>query len=148
MALFDTVITDTDLRVATRTLYRDGHFARAVEEAFKFLNNAVKGRANDSIHDGPRLMHHVFDEKTPVLRLSRLRRQSEIDQQVGYKFMLAGAITGIRNPRAHEHTLADEADVALEMLVIANHLMRVVRSSTRTRRRRARRVATLPPPNP
>lgn len=136
MAQFDALVTDPDLSAASRTLYRDGHHARAVEEAFKFLANAVKGRSGETTRDGQDLMLHVFNLDNPVLRLNDLRRVSERDEQAGYRFMFAGAMTGIRNPRAHEHTLRDQADVALEMLVMANHLMRVVRRSTRVRRRR------------
>jgi uncharacterized protein (TIGR02391 family) len=137
MAQFDALVTDPDLSATCRTLFRDGHHARAVEEAFKFLANAVKGRAGDGTRDGQTLMLHVFNLDDPVLRLNRLRSTSERDEQTGYRFILAGAMIGIRNPRAHEHTLRDEADVALEMLVLANHLMRAVRRSTRVRRRRA-----------
>lgn len=137
MALFDALVTDPDLNTTCRTLYRDGHHARSVEEAFKFLANAVKGRSGEATRDGQDLMLHVFSIENPILRLSQLRRVSEKDEQAGYRFMLAGAMTGIRNPRAHEHTLRDQADIALEMLVMANHLMRVVRRSTRVRRRRA-----------
>jgi uncharacterized protein (TIGR02391 family) len=138
MVLFDTLVTDADLSAATRTLYRDGHYARAVEEAFKFLDNAVRGRAGEDALDGQALMLHVFDPGAPVLRLSSLRSTSQRNEQAGYRFMFAGAMTGIRNPRAHEYAIVDEANVALEMLVIANHLMRVLRRSTRTRRARRR----------
>jgi uncharacterized protein (TIGR02391 family) len=138
LALFDQVITEPDLSAATRPLYRDGHFARAVEEGFKFLNNAVKGRSGDTTRDGQALMLNTFSDTTPVLRLNRLRRQSEKDEQKGYAFIYAGTMTGIRNPRAHEHDLRDDPDVALEMLVIANHLTRMLRRSSRPRARRAR----------
>jgi len=137
MAQFDGLITDPDLNATCRSLFRDGHHARAVEEAFKFLANAVKGRSGEATRDGQDLMLHVFSLDKPVLRLNELRRVSQRDEQAGYRFILAGAMTGIRNPRAHEHTLRDQEDVALEMLVMANHLMRVVRRSTRVRRRRA-----------
>jgi uncharacterized protein (TIGR02391 family) len=137
MAQFDALVSDPDLNATCRTLYRDGHHARAVEEAFKFLANAVKGRSGEAVRDGQDLMLHVFNTDNPVLRLSDLRRVSERDEQAGYRFMFAGAMTGIRNPRAHEHSIRDQADVALELLVFANHLMRVVRRSTRVRRRRA-----------
>jgi uncharacterized protein (TIGR02391 family) len=136
MGPFDALVTDPDLNATCRTLYRDGHHARAVEEAFKFLANAVKGRSGEGTRDGQDLMLNVFSLEQPVLRLNRLRSTSERDEQAGYRFILAGAMTGIRNPRAHEHSLSDEADVALEMLVLANHLMRAVRRSTRVRRRR------------
>jgi uncharacterized protein (TIGR02391 family) len=137
LAQFDALVTDPDLSAACRTLYRDGHLARAVEEAFKFLANHVKGRAGQGARDGADLMLHVFNADAPVLRLNRLRTVSERDEQNGYRFILAGAMMGIRNPRAHEHTLRDDPDVALEMLVLANHLIRAIRRSTRVRGRRA-----------
>ena len=136
MVQFDAMVTDPDLNATTRTLFRDGHYARAVEEAYKFLANAVKGRSGDSLRDGRDLMFHVFNLDAPVLRINRLRGMSQRDEQEGYKFIFGGAMQGIRNPRAHEHSLHDEADVAVEMLVLANHLMRAVRRSTRTRARR------------
>jgi uncharacterized protein (TIGR02391 family) len=148
MARFDAVVTHLDLRAATRTLYRDGYFARAVEEAFKYLCNAVKGRANDQVRDGWDLMVQVFDPKAPVLRLSRLRSTSERDQQAGYRWIFAGVMTGIRNPRAHDHALADTPESALEMLVIANHLMRILAGSTKTTRGRSRKVGVPAPPTP
>ena len=53
------------------------------------------------------------------------------DEQRGYMDIFAGSMTGIRNPRAHEHDLADEPEVALELLVLANHLMRKLDAATR-----------------
>ena len=41
-----------------------------------------------------------------------------------------GTMTGIRNPRAHECDLEDSAEEALEMLVIASHLIRMLKRST------------------
>lgn len=148
MALFDATVTDVDLRTVTRTLYRDGHFARSVEEAFKYLCNAVKGRANDQVHDGWDLMVQVFDPKAPVLRLSRLRSLSERDQQAGYRFIFGGVMLGIRNPRAHDNAVVDTQEAALEMLVMANHLMRTLSGSTRTKRGRSRKVGLATPPAP
>lgn len=139
LSLFDALVTDTDLATATRSLFRDGHYARAVEEAYKFLCNSVKGKSGDGTRDGQDLMMHVFDADAPVLRLSPLRSMSQRDEQKGYRFLFAGAMTGIRNPRAHEHALRDDADVAMELLVMANHLARVLRRSARVRRKRAAR---------
>ena len=136
MRQFDDLVTDPDLRAACRSLYDGGHYARAVEEAFKFLNNAVKGRSGDPARDGFQLMLNTFSETQPVLRLNRLRTISERDEQKGYGFIFAGAMQGIRNPRAHEHELRDEPDAALEMLVMANHLTRMLGTSVRVRRRR------------
>lgn len=40
--LFDALITNKRLNKTVKKLYQDGHHARAVEEAYKFLDNIVK----------------------------------------------------------------------------------------------------------
>jgi uncharacterized protein (TIGR02391 family) len=122
----------------TEKLFKDGHSARAVEEAYKAINNGVKARCR-STKDGPDLMHHAFAiDKGPMLRVNRLQTTSERDEQDGYRYLFAGAMAGFRNPRAHEHLLRDEPGAALEMLVLANHLASVLERSVRTRKRRVR----------
>ncbi|MCI0439854.1 MAG: TIGR02391 family protein [Chloroflexi bacterium] len=132
--LYDSLVSNKQLRDATRKLFVDCHYARAVEEAYKCLNNAVKQKSGLE-KDGYDLMHQAFNEKAPILRLSDLRTVSQRDQQTGYRFILAGCMTGIRNPRAHEHDIRDDPVTALEMLVWANHLMSVVERAKRSRRK-------------
>jgi len=133
--LYDVLVTHDGLREVSRQLFVDGHYARAVEEAYKFFNNEVKRRAG-SKKDGPDLMHHVFNEDRPIMKLNALRSTSERDEQAGYRFIFAGAMAGVRNPRAHEHDLRDQPEAALELLVMANHLLRAVGKAKRARRRR------------
>ena len=121
---FDNLVTSSSLRSASRDLFADGHYARAVEEAFKCLNNEVKDKAGLTSQDGASMMRSAFSPKKPALRLNPLATQSERDEQQGYMDMFAGVMSGIRNPRAHDHQLHDDPDVALEMIVFANHLMR------------------------
>lgn len=140
---FDALVTDLGLRTTVERLYRDGHYAQAVEEGCKYLNNLVKQRAGNPADqrgplDGQKLMTTVFSVDAPILRLSDLASQSKRDQQIGYMQLMAGIMMGIRNPRAHEHRYLDEPDAALELLVMVNHLVRVVSNSSRTRRQRVR----------
>lgn len=134
--LYDALLTSQPLRAATRQLFIDGHYAEAVEEAYKCVNNTVKKRSG-SQRDGTALMFHVLNKDKPVLKLSDLRTSTEVDEQEGYAFIFAGCMLGIRNPRAHTHDLKDEPKAALEMLAWANHLMRVIGRAKRTRQRRA-----------
>ena len=129
---FDEAVTSEVLRGASRQLFVDGHHARAVEEAFKCLNNAVKTKSGLTGSDGDNLMRTAFSPQKPKLRLNNLRTTSEKDEQRGYMDLYAGAMAGIRNPRAHEHELQDEPQVALELLVLANHLMRKLSGSTKS----------------
>ena len=87
-------------RAASRELFVQEHYARAVEEAYKCVNNHVKSKAGIE-DDGQPLMQRVFSEKNPVLRLNDLKSESKVNEQVGYSMIFAGCMRGIRNPRAH-----------------------------------------------
>jgi uncharacterized protein (TIGR02391 family) len=69
-------------------------------------------------------MMDAFNENGPKVRLNGLTRESEIDEQMGFKFIFAGAATGIRNPRAHEVEIGDTPDEALDYLALASLLLR------------------------
>lgn len=133
--LYDAMVSDSDLRAATRGLFRDGYYAQAVEQACKLINNAVKDRCGKTTKDGPDLMHHAFKVDVPVLRINPLKTVSQRDEQNGYRYIFAGMMAGLRNPRAHEHLLRDEPEAALEVLVMANHLLSVLARAKRTRAR-------------
>ncbi len=132
---FDALVTDSVLRDTTSQLFIEGHYALAVEEAYKYLNNVVKSRSGLRV-DGADLMRTALSPKKPVLKLNELRTPSQRDQQHGYMDILAGCMTGIRNPRAHEHRYLDESRVALELIVLANHLLCLVTGAKRARSRR------------
>jgi uncharacterized protein (TIGR02391 family) len=140
-ALYEALVTFTELRDATRKLYLDGHYARAVEEAYKCINNTVKAKSR-LLADGQDLMNRAFSEKNPVLKLNELKSDSDRNEQAGYMLIFAGCMTGIRNPRAHEHTLWDSPAVALELLAFANHLMSVIHKTRRVRGIRKTRVSS------
>ncbi len=126
---FDQIVGDDELRQTCRGLFLDGYYALAVEEAYKCLNNIVKDLTGLSELDGVPLMQRAFSPNNPMLRLNDLRTQSENDQQRGYMEMFAAVMTGIRNPRAHEHKYLDDPETALELLGLANHLVRIARSA-------------------
>ena len=133
--LYDILVKSKAIRDATRKLFVDRHYARAVEEAYKCLDNVVKDKSGLSI-SGKDLMNQAFSEKKPILRLNDLKTTSHRDEQIGYMLILGGCMTGIRNPRAHDYRKVDSPETALEMLVWANHLMRIVDKAKRTKRRR------------
>lgn len=122
--LFDRLVTNQLLREATRNRFRNRNFTDAVEAAFKCLANAVKERSGHYERDGADLMRHVFGSRSPILQLNARESQSEKDEHDGYRDIFAGVMTGIRNPRAHEYAIKDDPTVALELLTLANHLLR------------------------
>jgi uncharacterized protein (TIGR02391 family) len=136
---FDLLVTDTDLVAVARSPFEDGYYAYAVEEAAKYLNNLVKDKSGQQNRDGASLMAHVFSPAKPILRVNDLKTQSKQDQQQGYMQILQGLMTGIRNPRAHEHQYLDEPEVALEILGLCNHLARAIKGAVRTRSRKPKK---------
>ena len=102
--MFEQLVTKEPLRSTTLKLFRDGHWARAVEEGYKTLNQVVKSKSGVDL-DGQALMQYCFSEKKPLLSINGLKTSSERSEQLGYQMMLAGAMVGIRNRRAHDPEL-------------------------------------------
>ena len=123
--IYDEVITNRSLRRKTEKLFKDGHHARAVEEAFKLLDNLVKKKAELQNADitGAQLMQKVFSPNKPKLKLNSCVTSTEQNEQQGYMQIFAGCMTGIRNPRAHDSDWEDTEERALQLIILANHLI-------------------------
>lgn len=102
-----------------------GHYADAVEAAFKEVNAVVKAkflaRTGQEL-DGASLMTSAFSPKNPVLVLGDITTDSGRNIQQGYMQIFSGAMTGIRNPKAHANLQISE-ERALHLLLLASLLM-------------------------
>lgn len=110
---------------AVGKLYRDGHYANAVEDAVKVLNALVRMRSGMDNLDGSKLMEHVFSPKNPELRFNDLADDSDRDEQRGYMMLFSGAVAGLRNPRAHK-LIQDDAERALEFIAFVSLLAKLL----------------------
>ena len=126
---FDALVKEVGLRRVCRSLFADGYYDLAVQRACTYLHNAVREKSGRYDKDGADLMMAVFSPKAPRLMLNQLITPSEKNEQQGYMFILAGTMTGIRNPRSHEHDFVDTPEEAFEILVLVNHLMRRLNNS-------------------
>jgi uncharacterized protein (TIGR02391 family) len=113
-----------ELPIKVRELFDDGHCEQSVFEAFKFVEKEVKRISSLSGKTGYALMMDAFNEAGPKVQLNGLLTESDIDEQKGFKFIFAGAATGIRNPRGHEVDIGDTPDEALDYLALASLLLR------------------------
>lgn len=98
--------------------YDSNHFADAVESVFKELNNRIKEfvkRKTGKEMDGADLMHTALSPKNPIVTLEDLSSESGRNIQQGYMEIFAGAIIGIRNPKAH-------ANINIDALRARHHL--------------------------
>jgi uncharacterized protein (TIGR02391 family) len=108
-----------------RPRFEAGFFGDAVEASFKELNDAVKRivRDNDGRElDGASLMNTAFSPNNPVVRLTPLVTATDRDEQQGYMQIMAGSMTGIRNPKAHSN-LSPDRTKTLHLICLASLLM-------------------------
>jgi uncharacterized protein (TIGR02391 family) len=110
-------------RAATK-LYLDGHYANAVEDAVKALTVLVRLRSDLNV-DGVTLMQRAFSAKAPILKFNDLSTQSDRDQQLGFMNMFSGAVSGLRNPRAHGF-IHDHPERALECIAFVSLLAKLL----------------------
>lgn len=81
-----------------------GHYADAVESCLKELNTFVKLRhqqATGQELDGVDLMRKAFKFDAPSIVLAPLVDETGKNIQRGYLDLFAGAMAGVRNPKAH-----------------------------------------------
>lgn len=111
--------------IACRKKFDDGHFADAVETGLKAVNErvkqCVKKRAGQEL-DGAPLMNHAFSPNAPIIHLADLSTGSGKSEQQGYMQIFAGAMIGIRNPKAHAN-LVISPERAIQHLMLASLLM-------------------------
>jgi uncharacterized protein (TIGR02391 family) len=120
---FDTRNIHPLLPTVVRNLFDDGYYAQATFEAFKFFDKEV-GRIATYHESGFKLMMAAFSEDSPILKLTPCVTTSEKDEQRGFRFLFAGSVLAIRNPRGHEYAVRDSPDECLDHLGVASILLR------------------------
>lgn len=114
-----------EVRRVAKNLFNDGYYADAALAAMREVNGRVKQIVKGKIGaelDGAALMRQAFSPKKPVVILDDLSTESGRNIQQGYMEIFAGAMMGIRNPKAHENiTITRER--GLHFLVLASLLM-------------------------
>jgi uncharacterized protein (TIGR02391 family) len=119
---------------AASELYHNGHYANAIEDAVKALNNLVRLKSGEEL-DGSALMERVFSPGSPLLKFNELADRSDVDEQKGFMMMFSGAVAGLRNPRAHK-LIKDDAERALEFIAFVSLLAKLLDNATKVNRPR------------
>ena len=108
-----------------RPRFEAGFYADSVESVFKELNDTIKRlviEKNGIELDGAKLMTTAFSVQNPIIKLNELITESDKNTQQGYMQILAGSMTGIRNPQAHENLYPDSR-ITLHLITLASLLM-------------------------
>jgi uncharacterized protein (TIGR02391 family) len=100
-----------------------GEYDVAIFQAMKAVEVAVREAAGLTAADiGTGLMRKAFDvDKGPLsdLKAERAERQARSD-------LFAGAIGSYKNPHSHRDVPLDNAVEAVEVAMLANHLLRIL----------------------
>jgi uncharacterized protein (TIGR02391 family) len=112
------------IREVSEKLFMDGYYSQAIFEAYKAVNIVVKEKSGRKDLDGQGLMSTVFSRQNPILRLNDLQDDSDYDEQEGFMLLFMGAMTGIRNPKAHDIVNQKDPTRTLEYLALASLLAR------------------------
>jgi len=132
--LFDKIITHRQIREASRDLFLSGKHRNAVLDAMIKIEEMVKEKAKHPKDNsgkelsGRALMFKVFNLDDPLLKWSELQNQPEKDELAGYCQIFAGAMLGIRNPKAHA-IFESRPMRALQLLHFATLLAEIIDAS-------------------
>ncbi len=118
---FEAVMVHLLLREAAWRAFKAGDYDTAVYEAFKVVESAVrKKNASLVTEHGVRLMEKAFDPIAGPLKATDPRRAKARQN------LFMGAMGDLRNPRAHGDPTITDPLVAMEELMVASALLRIV----------------------
>lgn len=116
------------IKKTSKKLYEDGHFANAAEDAFIEINDRVKkiykiiSPSATKIPDGDTAMTTVFSANNPMLKACDISSETGMNEQKGLMLMLQGAMSALRNPKAHSNITISKDD-AMRRIMYASMLM-------------------------
>ena len=111
----------------SKKLFLDGSYANAACDAFIEINDRVKRlfqvvKPGEKIPDGDSAMKTVFSANTPLIEFCDRSADSGVNTQKGFMEMLAGAMSALRNPKAHANIPIEQED-AMRRLIFASMLI-------------------------
>ena len=132
MRAYEGLSLHPEISNAASQLFADGHYASAIVGAVITLNELVRVKSGVAHLDGDKLITMVFSPERPILRFNDLADQSDKDEQRGFMMMFAGAVAGLRNPRAHK-LVKDDPERALEFVAYISLLAKLLDGSKKVR---------------
>jgi uncharacterized protein (TIGR02391 family) len=120
--LFDRMQFHPRVITASKSLFESGHYAQAIFEAFKAVENFVQDKSGLTIF-GTNLMESVFNEENPIIKVPEAGHYYK-EVQKGFKHLFVGASQGIRNPKAHKEIIQKDPYITLQYLGFFSFLLK------------------------
>jgi uncharacterized protein (TIGR02391 family) len=118
-------VLNPKIREDVWALYHRGKYDTAVFEAMKAVEVAVREAGELSAQDiTTGLVRKAFapdDGALTDMSVEKAEREARAH-------LFAGAIGSYKNPQSHRHVALDDPDEAAEIIMLANHLLRIVDS--------------------
>lgn len=128
-SVFARLVSEPEIEQVARDLFVSGHYSLAVQEAYKAVDKFVGKKVGFPGMTGTPLMEAAFSPSNPLMHWTDRKTTSQLDEQKGYQRLYSGAMLGIRNPVTHEFNWVEDPDLALELLVFAQHLLRKAKAA-------------------
>jgi len=120
--LFDKMQFHPKIVNASRALFEHEHYAQAIFEAFKAVENFVQDKSGLTLY-GTNLMERVFNEENPIIKVPEAGHYYK-EVQKGFKHLFIGASQGIRNPKAHKEIIQKDPYITLQYLGFFSFLLK------------------------
>jgi uncharacterized protein (TIGR02391 family) len=120
--VYDAIKLHPKITSASRALFRDGHYAQAIFEAYKAVENFVQDKSELTLY-GTNLMERAFNEENPIIKVPEAGHYYK-DVQRGFKHLFVGASQGIRNPKAHKEIIQKDPYITLQYLGFFSFLLK------------------------
>jgi uncharacterized protein (TIGR02391 family) len=119
--LYDLLSFHPRIVKASRSQFKSGLYSDAIFNAFRCVEILAKEKSGLK-GNGADLMHRIFNERGPIVKLNKMQQDYDIDEQTGFRFIYVGAMIGIRNPKAHAEVQQRDPYRTLEYLSLASLL--------------------------
>jgi len=115
----------SSIREDVWALYHRGKYDTAVFEAMKAVEIAVRAAAGFTDGDyGTDMVGRAFNENNGPLR----DPASQPAERIALRNLFVGAHGSYKNPHSHRNVALDNPDEAAEIIMLANHLLRIIDS--------------------
>lgn len=104
--------------------YETENYSGAILDSIFLLAKIIREKSDIDL-DGVALIGKVFGGDEPILKINKLRTETEKNEQKGFENILRGLFQGIRNPRAHEK-ISDDKATCDGILLFLNYLLSII----------------------